>query len=140
MKSQSVELQLVIQNFHRDGKLSVRIEGAAGESLRFWKESNSWGAASWRVIVVRQGELKFFYQNPEQVFTRNFPSYTEHSGAATFDLDVNQSTWLTASSRPFDFRPGDIVVALYDVRPSPEAQKFHVWAGSLAAHKVFSED
>jgi hypothetical protein len=134
------ENRLIVSALHSDGKLSVRIESKNGRSFRLWKDSNSWGAASWRVIVMRQNQISLFYQDPAQMFTRNIPSYAEHPGVATFELDVNQPTWLTTNSKPFSFLSGDIVVALYDVAPSSEAQRFNVWVGVLAAYRIFASD
>jgi hypothetical protein len=136
---QDVKLKMTIANAHREGRLSVRIEGGPADSFRIWKSGNSWGAALWRVAVLRQGELNYFYQDPEQIFTRNFPAYEEYFGPATFDLDLNRADWLTNVPRPFSLSPGDIIVVIFEVAPSPEAEKSLVWTGSLATHEALSQ-
>lgn len=61
----------------RAGNITVEIENSSREPLRVWKDSNSWGAACWRVLLIRKGRVETFFQNPDQGFTKNWPRFNE---------------------------------------------------------------
>ena len=127
------ELSLSSKASSGRGTIVASIRHQNGGDFRLWLASNSWGASNWRVVVVRHGEPIFFYQNPDQFFTRNIPEFGQYSGTAQFALDLNGTPWLTDFSRPFAFESEDIVIVLYEVAPSGEAQKLRIWTGSVLA-------
>jgi hypothetical protein len=108
--------------------------------LRIWKETNSWGAAHWRILLMKRGRLLTLSQNPDQAFTRNIPAFSEIASGAHFEykLDVNDGNWLGANGEQVDFDPGDTIVAIYDVPKQDgwagapvtiEASRMNVWYG-----------
>src|SRR5437879_5495568 len=88
-----VEIKIV--KVSSSGSLIVELNNTSRRSLRIWKESNSWGAARWRVLVIRQGQIETFFQNPNQRFTRNIPAFTEIEVGGHVDatLDLNRGNW-----------------------------------------------
>ncbi|HEU0046292.1 MAG TPA: hypothetical protein VFQ43_01650, partial [Nitrososphaera sp.] len=58
-------------------QVTLQLENSSKATLRIWKDSNSWGAACWRVLLIRNGRLEVFFQNPDQEFTRNGPAFDE---------------------------------------------------------------
>src|SRR5437660_3926449 len=73
----------------RAGNITGQIENSSKEPLRVWKDSNSWGAACWRVLLLRKGRLETFYQNPDQIFTINWPTFDEIQGGGHFARHVD---------------------------------------------------
>lgn len=120
----------------------IKVEMAAKKShgVRVWRESNSWGAARWRVLVVRDGHVSAFVQDPDQIFTRNLPGFIEISGSAQFSLDPAKSTWLSSAGRSFNVKGGDVIIAIYDVPASKEARDMNVWYGTVVATSTMSRN
>jgi hypothetical protein len=58
-------------------QMTIEFENSSQKPLRLWEDSNSWGAACWRVLVIRDGRLETFFQNPDQGFTKNNPTFVE---------------------------------------------------------------
>lgn len=130
----------------RAGDIGVEILNSSKKPIKLWKDSNSWGAASWRGLLVRKGQLETFYQNPDQVFTVNRPTFNEIAAGGRFEqkLDVNGGNWCGMghcalhSERGFGgkrvtFEANDIVIVIYDVPATQEARDKSVWYGVIAA-------
>ncbi|HEU0046289.1 MAG TPA: hypothetical protein VFQ43_01635, partial [Nitrososphaera sp.] len=111
-----------------------------------WKDSNSWGAACWRVFLIRNGTLEVFFQNPDQEFTKNGPGFNEIPGGGHLDqkLDLNGGNWCGLGhcsihsergfgGKKFNFEPNDTVIVIYHVPVTQEAHDNHVWYGVIAA-------
>ena len=79
------DLKVRIVKASPSGNIMVELSIASTESLKIWEESNSWGAARWRVLRIRKGLLETFFQNPNQIFTVNFPAVTQIAGGAHID-------------------------------------------------------
>jgi hypothetical protein len=128
-------LQLSIAQASPAGKIMVRATNISQKPLRIWKDTNSWGAARWRVLVIRREQLQTFFQNPDHDFTRNFPSYTELAPGAFFEqtLDLNDGDWRGDTNGKVQFVADDRVVAIYDVPFTTEALNSKVWYGTVAA-------
>jgi hypothetical protein len=126
------------------GGIMVEMCNASQGPIRIWQDWNSWGAARWRVLVIRKGQLSLFFENPDQRFTKNFPAYDEipPGGRIRHDLSVFGGNWLSAGAPTARFELGDTVVVTYDVPKSfdysegwgtvPPA-KMGVWYGVAAA-------
>jgi hypothetical protein len=122
----------------------VEMCNASQGPIRIWQDWNSRGAARWRVLIIRKGQLSLFFENPDRRFTKNFPAYDEipPGGRIRHDLSVFRGNWLSASAPVARFEPGDTVVVTYDVPKSfdysegwgtvPPA-KMGVWYGVAAA-------
>lgn len=130
----------------RRGNLVVELANSSKEPLKVWKDSNSWGAARWRVLLIRKGRLETFYQNPNQGFTVNWPESTEIAAGGRIGqkLDLNGGNWCGMghcsihSERGFGgklltFEPNDTVIVIYDVNVTQEARDHGVWYGVIAA-------
>jgi hypothetical protein len=146
-KDQSMDdLQIKIAEVSPSGSITVEVSNASKGSIKVWQESNSWGAARWRVLRIRKGQLETFFQNPNQRFTRNIPAFTEIAGEAQIKqkLDLNGGNWCGfghcsaynehgLGGQEVSFEPKDIIVVLYDVPHTNEAVKMGVWYGVAAA-------
>jgi hypothetical protein len=86
------KLTLKIRALSPPGGVTVEIYNTSREPIRIWKDSNSWGAARWRVLRVRNGQVETFFQNPYRDFSKNTPSFDEVAGGghAEQKLDVNR--------------------------------------------------
>src|SRR3989442_13701331 len=73
----------------RAGNITVEILNSSKKPNKLWKDSNSWGAASWRVLLIRSGRLETFFQNPDQAFTKNGPTFNEIAGGARIQYKLN---------------------------------------------------
>jgi hypothetical protein len=129
-------------------RLRIAIHNTGTSPLRIWKEKNSWGAARWRVLRVRDGKLETFFQNPDQLFTRNIPGFTEVQRETSVELDLNGGNWCSSlgcssfdeqgiAGKKVTFQRGDIVFVIFDVPPSEEAVKMGVWYGTVATFTTF---
>jgi hypothetical protein len=127
-------------------QVTLQLENSSKATLRIWKDSNSWGAACWRVLLIRNGRLEVFFQNPDQEFTRNGPAFDEVPGGGHLDqkLDLNGGNWCgfgycsRYNERGFggkriNFETNDIVILIYDVPATQEARDLGVWYGVIAA-------
>lgn len=143
------ELRVTVLEVSLKGVVRVRMTNESNHPVRIWRASNSWGASRWRVIRIRDGNSMTFYENPYKIFTRNVPSYDEIAGKghSDFSLELNEGDWCGFGycawydergfdGKEVDFRTGDTVVAIYDVPPSNEAQKYEVWVGVAAGVMV----
>jgi hypothetical protein len=112
------------------GILHVRVGNPSHSPLRLWKDSNSWGALRWRVLVVRNGKLITLHQRQEN-FSMNSPELFEVApgSSITQNLNVNDGTWLTPNARPVRFISGDTVIVVYDVPFEQECLTRDVWYG-----------
>jgi len=130
----------------RAGVISVEILNSSKKPIKLWEDSNSWGAACWRVLLVRKGQLETFFQNPDQMFTVNRPTFNEIAAGGRFEqkLDLNGGNWCGMghcalhSERGFggkriNFEANDIVIVIYDVPATQEARENGVWYGVIAA-------
>ena len=129
-------LALSILNTTQAGDINVRLVNSSNEPLRLWTETNIWGAYRWRVIVLREGKVKIFFEDPDGiVFTKNVPTWQEIKGDSFFDMKLQLSgeDWYRPNHVKPDLRAGDQLIVIYDVPPSPEAHKMSVWYGIVAA-------
>lgn len=117
-------------------QINIRLRNISSEPLRIWQESNSWGAARWRVIVLRGEQMITLFQNPEQFFTKNSPGYNElgRGGIVERKLNLSDGSWRGSIDKEIALQKGDLVVVIYDVPLSHEAQSLGVWYGVAATH------
>jgi hypothetical protein len=128
-------IELAIESVSPAGKIVVEGHNVSQKPLRLWRGSNSWGAACWHVLLVGHGRVDTWYQSPYQSFTRNFPAYDELAPQARTKrtLDLGDGTWLPLNSERFRGGAGDVVIVVYDVPSTDEAEKLGVWFGVAAA-------
>ncbi len=139
-----------ILSIDHSAKISVEIRNAGPGKLRIWESRNSWGADNWRVIVSRNGLNQTLYQNPNQIFTRNFASFLELNLGESIrqNLDLNGGNWCgfgfcgSYSEKGFagmtmTVQSGDVITVVYDVRRSRESDLYHVWYGVASATAKF---
>ncbi len=131
---------LRIAGFLSQSAVEVEINNGSTTSLPIWGDTNSWGAARWRILILRAGHLITCYQSPNLVFTRNSPVYIEigpKSGRKQI-LDLKAGHWLGDQNDCGSFKLADTVIVVYDVPPSREAEDFGVWFGVAAAVGTYS--
>jgi hypothetical protein len=130
----------------REGIISAQLENSLSEPVKVWEDSNSWGAACWRVLLLRKGQVQTFFQNPDQGFTVNTPTFNEIAGGRHLEqkLDLNGGNWCGLgrcsiyNERGFGgekirFEANDVVIVMYDVPTTQEARDLGVWYGVVAA-------
>jgi hypothetical protein len=119
-------------------KIRVLLANSSKEPLKVWKDSNSWGAARWRALVLRNGKLRTFFQNPDQDFTVNLPTFVEIAPGSHLEqsLDLNDGSWRGSEGQQVILVPGDTVVLIYDVPLTQECLKLGVWYGVVAGSTV----
>jgi hypothetical protein len=119
-------------------RLSVDVVNLTDTPIQVWQERNSWGAARWRVLVLRGDQVAVAYERQDQVFTRNFPSFDEIVGRAhlTRTLNLREDRWIWTDGKPWDLKAGDRVIAIYDVPVTSEAHQMKVWHGVAAGMAV----
>ena len=148
-------LKLAIAEIQPDGKIIVKISNVSRRPLRIFEEWNSWGAAHWRVLRVRGGQVESFFQQVHWAWTLNDPTFVEIPSGADVErkLDLNAkagiSVWRGLGGKKVRFEPGDMVIVLYEVPVSgeaidlgwglagPPAQEYRgrdVWYGVAAAY------
>jgi hypothetical protein len=133
----------------RAAQATLQLENSSKAPIRIWRDSNSWGAASWRVLLIRNGTLEVFFQNPDQEFTRNVPAFNEIPGGGHLDqkLDLNGGNWCGLGhcsihsergfgGKKFNFEPNDTVIVIYDVPVTQEGRDYGVWYGVIAATAI----
>jgi hypothetical protein len=125
------ELIIKIVEVSPSGSIAIEVGNPSKKPIRVWNESNSWGAARWRVLLIRKGQLETFFQNPDQQFTRNGPGFSEIAAESHINknLDLNGANWLGLNGKAVHFEPGDLVVVIYDVPVTDEGRKLNVWYG-----------
>lgn len=129
----------------REGIMTAQLENSLREPVKVWESSNSWGAACWRILLLRKGEVQTFYQNPDQGFTVNAPTFNEIAGGGHIEqkLDLNGGNWcgLGHCSRynergfgdeEISFESNDMLIIIYDVPATQEARDIGVWYGVVA--------
>lgn len=133
-------LELNIVAISPDGRIDVSLQNVTQKTLRVWQSWNSWGAALWRVLRISGGRLQTFFENPDRIFTKNFPAYDELPAGAKMSvtLDVNSREWRTTGNGPTKFERGGTVVVVYDVPWSDEASDKGVWHGFATALAAFN--
>ncbi len=128
-------LTMRIAETSSSGTITVQLGNSGKKPVRIWQDSNSWGAAHWRVLVIRKAQLETFFQNPDKDFTRNIPTFREIAGGAYIEqkLNLNGGDWRGPTGHRIQFAPDDLIVVIYDVPFTNEALKMRVWYGVVAA-------
>ncbi len=140
-------LTLAIKEVKPSGVVTVQISNSSQTPIRIWKESNSWGATHWRILLIRNSRLKTYFENPDPMFTRNIPTFNEVAAGGHFErtLDIAGEGWRGPDVQTTEFVRGDVLIVIYDVpRPdvypedpvSVEAAKMGVWYGVAASMTV----
>src|SRR5262245_56394580 len=88
-------LTITVTSISGSGTISLDLVNSSTRPIRIWQESDSWGAAHWRVLIVREGELHTFVQNPNQRFTINAPRFIVMAPGEYIrrELDINGGNW-----------------------------------------------
>jgi hypothetical protein len=142
-------LNVEITGVSASGSINVVVTNTSSEPIRIWSEAGSYGAARWRVLRIRKGQIEVFFQHPNQSFTRNEVVPVEIAAGAHIleKLDLNGGNWCGFghctwfnkrgfAGREVSFEPGDIVVVTYDVPRTELAVNRSVWYGVAAASKT----
>jgi hypothetical protein len=129
------------------GIIELEIINSSKEKIRVWQESNSWGSAHWRVLVLRNNGLLLYFQNPRQRFTVNAPRFNEllPGQHLSQNLNLNGGNWCDTEycsqydesgigGKAVEFKKGDIVIVIYDVpfTYNSAIQRLKIWYGTVA--------
>jgi len=133
----------------RTGDITVQILNLSKKPIKLWKDSNSWGAGCWRVLLLRSRQLETFFQSPSQIFTVNRPTFNEipPGGRLEQRLDLNGGNWCGLGhctrfdqrgfgGKTMSFEPNDTVIVIYDVPATQEGRDNGVWYGVIAATAI----
>jgi hypothetical protein len=140
-------LVLTIREVGQSGRIVLAVGNVSGRPLRIWKESNSWGAARWRVLRLRGQHLDTFYENPVRDFLMNRPQLIEipPGQEVARTLELNAGNWCAfgrctkeleqrSKEQSIDFEGGDATIVVYDVPyMPPESNDLKAWYGVIAA-------
>jgi len=157
-ESTTGELTLAIKEVNLSGVVTVEMINSSQQPIRIWQEGNSWGAAHWRVLLIRNGQLETFFENPDQGFAMNEPRFDRVAAGAKIDreLSLNAGDWCGFGhcsqyyehgfgGREVSFERGDVLIVIYDVprldvypesHMSAMAAKAGVWYGVATAMTV----
>ena len=94
-KAMDVPLAIRSLRVAPDGRISLEMWNVSDKPVRLWRDSNTWGAARWRVLRVRAGELRVAHQRIVEGFTVNLPVFDELAPQARLEvtLDLSQPRW-----------------------------------------------
>ncbi len=139
-------LEVKITAVTPSGRIDIVAANSSRVPIKIWSEEGDRGAARWRVLRIRNGQLETFFQHPNQNFTRNVNAPVEipAGGHIQERLDLNGGNWCGFGhctwfnkrgfdDRMVDFKPGDIVIVSYDVPRTNEAIHSGVWYGVKSA-------
>jgi hypothetical protein len=93
----STKPELQVLRIDKPNSVKVTLSSASQGSTRIWSAGNSWGAANWRVYIVRGTNLFLFREDPDQRFSRNSPKFEELKGVKHISLDFSTKFWIGPS-------------------------------------------
>src|SRR5215831_1022692 len=125
--------ELRIEKVNAAGSIDVTLLPANSGSTRVWRPTNSWGAANWRVFILRGEKVLLFREDPDQVFWRNTRGFEELHAPKGISLNLLAETWIGPKNEFGEFQSGDRVLVVYDVPATPDAREFGVWYGTISA-------
>jgi hypothetical protein len=136
-------LKLEITDVSASGKVTLRLKNTSSQTIKLWKESNSWGGGRWRVLILKNELVETYFQDPDTIYTVNVPLFSEVLPGKYIQqvLDLSSNEWRHAGSGPVSLRSGDTIVAIYDVPPAlpvdhwrgVQPSRMGVWYGVVAA-------
>lgn len=128
-------LELRVLRMTPPSVIEVELRNALSVPLRLFKEDNSWGAARWRIMRIRNGDAALFFQVPIEGFTVNTPAFDELPAHARLQrvLDLAEKGWRSTQAVDMGIRAGDLVIPFYDVPVTDQARRGGVWYGAVAA-------
>jgi hypothetical protein len=128
-------LALTIKEVKTAGVVTVEMNNSSQKPIRIWNEAYSWGAGHWRILLMRNGRLKTFFENSERMFTKNGPGFKEiaEGGHLERRLDIVGEGWRGPDVQETRFVHGDILIVIYDV---PKQEVFLEAPDSVAASKM----
>ncbi|MDR3747915.1 MAG: hypothetical protein P4M04_07160 [Acidobacteriota bacterium] len=94
-------IEIKIAEVSLSGGITVKVSNASKDVIKVWQESNSWGGARWRVLRIRKGLLETFFQNPNERFTKNIPTFTQIAAGAQIGTESRSECGKLVRLRPF---------------------------------------
>lgn len=123
-------------------ELVVRIENPTDAPIRVWELGNSWGGASWSVVVRVEGSegAGFTLRPSNQGYTRNVPRFLTlpAGGVGEVRLAPSGREW-TAGEDLSALQTAELEVrVVLDIAPSPEASENGVAVGHVESEAMRS--
>ena len=130
---ENLVISVLLEPVH--GAITVCFTNKSDNTLRIWRDSNSWGWDNLEFVVIRERVPYFFRRNPNEGFTRNIASFETIQSAQKVERKANlfDGTWVSSYGAPLSLREDDTIIAAYTVKITPEAQKLQVWTGVACA-------
>jgi len=115
----------------RATSVAVRLRNVTQASVNLPEQSNSWGAACWRIVRIRNGQSFVGYQTLTHGFTVNVPTTHSLAPGATWQqvLDLTKEEWKASGANDLRIQRGDIIVVTYDVPYSDILVRANAWFG-----------
>jgi hypothetical protein len=132
----SAKPELQVRRIDKSLIVEVALSSRNGQPTKIWASGNSWGAANWRVYIVRGTDLFLFREDPDQRFSRNAPRLEELIRSKRFLLDLRSKSWTGPSATFGSFSRGDKVIVAYEVPVTPEARQQGVWYGTISTMSI----
>jgi hypothetical protein len=125
--------ELSILKIDSADSIGVTLSPASKGPTRIWQPGNSWGAANWRVFIVRGAGLFSFREDPDAFHGLNAPRFEELKGPKSLSFDLSYKLWLGPKAEFGALQAGDKVIVVYDVPVTMEARLYGVWYGTISA-------
>jgi hypothetical protein len=120
---------------------TVVLVNSGPEAVRVWRMGNSWGDETLSFEVTRGEHVVHVVRAPQE-YTRNVPSSVAvpPGGRHELPFDLGDGSW--ESDEPLDrlAGPGAQLVAVYEVRETPESRAHGVWTGRVESEPVALDD
>ena len=134
----TIPLQLAMV-LERDG-VRLRIDNPSDTAVRVWDLGNSWGGASWSLLLRTDGAAgrTFTLRPANQIYSRNIPRFIEVApkGHHEIRLTPGAREWTTGEDSS-SLRSATIHVrAVLEIASSPEATTHNVAIGRVESAEV----
>ncbi|MBS0458112.1 MAG: hypothetical protein JSS44_12385 [Proteobacteria bacterium] len=97
--------------------ITVGVVNRSNRDVKLFKESNTWGADRWRVVVVGNKRVRSFYQETPVAYTKNVPDTFSISAGGKWEktLEMTDGTWVSSEGSSWSPQLGDLVLVEYDI-------------------------
>ena len=116
---------------------SVVLCNSGADAVRVFATGNRWGDEALSFEVIAAGSAARIARAP-QVYTANVPvtALIPPGGRYEIAFDLSDGSWETDAVGAALAAPGAMLVAVYEILPSPEALEQQVWTGAVRSAPV----
>ncbi len=114
-------------------RFHVVMTNVSKESIRIWKENNSWGYFNLSFRVKDKNGKIFSLKKKPKGWNKNFPDWTivPPGNHRVFEVMFDDSLW---EKSPLPERGESAVIklqALYEIHETKEAKEYEIWTGQI---------